>query len=130
MWRPGPGSCSQAESRWGTPLPRVRRLVVSGCSPRGLRSLAAENEDEQGHECEVDEEHRLDQTHGQEEDGLQAALGLRLTSNALDVGRASKAVTDTGTDGATTEGETATDESTGERDGLVDVRDCHCFSYG
>ena len=48
-------------------------------------SASAEDEDEQRHEGEVDEEHRLDQTDRQEEDRLQAALGLGLAGDALDV---------------------------------------------
>src|SRR3954463_5400916 len=47
------------------PGPRGSR---AGC---GSVSLAAEHEDEQRHEGQVDEEHRLDQTHGQEEDRLE-----------------------------------------------------------
>ncbi len=58
------------------------------------------NEDEQRHECEVDEEERLTPTDCQEEDRLQAALGLRLTRYPLDVRATSQAVTDRTTDGA------------------------------
>ena len=76
----------------------------------------AEDEDEQRHEGQVDEEHRLDQTDRQEEDGLESTLGLGLTSYALDIGRTGQTVTDTGSDGATGEGDAATDEGTGQLD--------------
>src|SRR4051794_37962662 len=85
---------------------------------------SAEDEDEQRHEGEVDEEHRLDQTHRQEEDGLEAALRLGLAGDALDVGRAGKTVTDTGTDRTAGEGDAAADEGTGRGHG--GVSNCHC----
>ena len=74
----------------------------------------AEDEDEQRHEGEVDEEHRLDQTDRQEEDRLQATLGLGLTGHALDVGRTGQTVTDAGADGAAGQGDATADEGAGE----------------
>src|SRR6187402_541010 len=85
--------------------------------------MSPEDEDEQRHEGEVDEEHRLHQTDGQEEDRLQAALGLRLTGDTLDVGRTGEAVTDTGTDGATGQGDAAADERTRQGDRVIAY--CH-----
>src|ERR1044071_10472486 len=64
------------------------------CQRRRRRSGSGQHEDEQRHEGQVDEEHRLDQTDGQEEDRLKTTLGLGLTSNALDVGRTGQTVTD------------------------------------
>src|SRR3954452_16073363 len=78
-------------------------LLPSDGRDGGPRS--GEHEDEQRHEREVDEEHRLDQTDRQEEDGLQATLRLRLTGHALDVRRTGQTVTDTGTDRATRQGD-------------------------
>src|ERR1043165_2723932 len=75
----------------------TRKLLASGTIPAvtctinpvlclvwpGLsRACSAEDEDEQRHEGQVDEEHRLDQTDGQEEDRLETALGLGLTGDA------------------------------------------------
>src|SRR3954454_23339968 len=63
----------------------------------GVRSASlAEDEDEQRHEREVDEEHRLHQTDGQEEDGLQSAWGRGRGSHTLDVGSAGQTVADAG----------------------------------
>src|SRR6478609_7171995 len=90
---------------------------------RGRSPRSAEDEDEQRHEREVDEEHRLDQADRQEEDGLQTTLRLGLASNTLDVGRTGQTVTDTGADRTTGEGDTAADERTGELDGLISY--CH-----
>src|SRR6478735_12718195 len=91
---------------------------------RGRSPRSAENEDEQRHEGEVDEEHRLDQTDRQEEDGLQAALRLGLTGDTLDVGRTGQTVTDTGADRATGEGDATTDEGAGQGHGVISY--CHC----
>src|SRR3954468_11742422 len=88
----------------GGPVCQLRRWGASSLS---------ENEDEQRHEGQVDEEHRLDQTDRQEEDRLESALGLRLASHALDVGRPGQTVTDTSADGATGEGHATTDEGAG-----------------
>src|SRR3954449_1109771 len=73
-------------------------------------------EDEQRHEREVDEEHRLDQTDRQEEDRLEAALRLGLAGDPLDVGRPGETVTDTGADRTTAECQSAADEGAGELD--------------
>src|SRR5690349_15790634 len=92
------------------------RLVSTAVTAMFVTRLSPEDEDEQRHEGQVDEEHRLDQTHGQEEDGLQAALGLGLASDALDVGRAGQTVTDARADGATREGDAAAHERAGQLD--------------
>src|SRR3954449_10865456 len=80
-------------------------------------------EDEQRHEREVDEEHRLDQTDRQEEDRLQATLRLRLPRHALDVGRTGQAGTDTGTDRAAGQVDATADERASSLDCLVAY--CH-----
>src|SRR5215468_12369435 len=93
----------------------TRKFDASGCCPSMPESLlGGEREDEQRHEGEVDEVHRLDQADRQEEDAEQAALGLGLTGYAGDRRAAGEAVADGRADGAATEGETATDERTGE----------------
>src|SRR6185312_14664873 len=51
--------------------------ISQSCLPAGMRPCSpavdylAENEDEQRHERQVDEEHGLHQTDGEEEDGLE-----------------------------------------------------------
>src|SRR6478752_7467373 len=92
------------------------RVVSSAVTAMLVTRPSPEDEDEQRHEGQVDEEHRLDQTHGQEEDGLQAALGLGLASHALDVGRAGQTVTDARADGAAREGDAAANERAGQLD--------------
>src|SRR3954468_3695363 len=88
----------------------ARMLICQSCrtagGSEGLDSLA-EDEDEQRHEGQVDEVHTFDQRDRQEEDRLEATLGLGLASHALDVGRAGQAVTDAGADRATAEGQAA-----------------------
>src|SRR3954469_22577736 len=90
-----------------------------------LDCLLGEDEDEQHCEGEVDEVHRLDQADRQEEQGLQAALRLGLTGDARHQRATGQTVTDGGTDGATAEGEAATDEATGQFDRLGRYLDCH-----
>src|SRR3954464_13674354 len=81
------------------------RVVSTALTAMLVTRLSPEHEDEQRHERQVDEEHRLDQTHGQEEDGLKASLGLGLAGDALDVGRAGETVTDARADGTAREGD-------------------------
>src|SRR6188472_4312886 len=77
----------------------------------GVRCASlAEDEDEERHERKVDEEHRLHQTDGQEEDGLQSTLGLGLASHTLDVGSAAQ-------------GDATADERASGLDGLIAY--CH-----
>ena len=59
---------------------------------------------------------------------LQAALGLGLASDALDVRRTGEAVTDTGTDGATGEGDATADEGAGQLDGVELLLRLPCLS--
>src|SRR4051794_10299937 len=80
---------------------------------------AAGGEDEKRHEGGGAEENRLDQPPRQEEEGREAALRLGLAGDALDVGRAGKTVTDTGTDRTAGEGDAAADEGTGRGHGGV-----------
>src|SRR6478752_1516153 len=115
------GSDRNACHRWVPLLASYRR---GGC-PR-----SAEDEDEQRHEGEVDEEHRLDQTDRQEEDGLQAALRLGLASHTLDVGRTGQTVTDTGTDRAARKGDATADEGAGKGHGVISYCHCDLFSSG
>jgi hypothetical protein len=100
-------------------------IVVSGISvpvySEVLHSSLAEDEYEQRHEGEVDEVGRFGQTDGQEEDRHEAALGLRLTSDALDRCATGKTITDGRTDRAATEGESASDECSGSLDCTVDA---------
>src|SRR3954447_23254164 len=98
-------------------------MLRHGCGVPCFR-LLGENEDEQHREGEVDEVHRLDQADRQEEQGLQAALGLRLTGHARDERATGETVTDRRTDGAAAERETATDEATGQLDRLGGYLDC------
>ena len=100
-------------------LVKDAHLSVLSSGWRGSEVLGslAEDEDEQRHEGQVDEEHRLDQTDRQEEDRLQATLGLGLAGHALDVGRTGQAVTDAGADRATGEGQATADERAGRLDG-------------
>jgi hypothetical protein len=63
-----------------------------------VKLLLCENEDEQHGEGEVDEVHRLDQTHGQEKQCLQAPLRFGLASHALDQRATGKTVTDRSAD--------------------------------
>src|SRR3954469_749794 len=95
------------------------RLTCAGPKASGLGL----DEHEQRHEGEVDEEHGLAQTDRQEEDGLQAALGLRLAGDALDVGRTGQTVTDTGADRATGESDATADEGAGRLDSCITY--CH-----
>ena len=56
--------------------------------------MLGEHENEQRHEGEVDEVHRLNQTHGQKEDSEQPALRFRLAGDPADGGSTGKAVAD------------------------------------
>ena len=58
---------------------------------------------EQGHECEVDEVHRLAQADRGEEDREQAGLRFRLPGDTVDGGAARETVTDRGADGTAAE---------------------------
>src|SRR5664279_5179966 len=69
--------------------------------------LLADDEDEVGHEAQVDEVHGLDQTDGQEQDREELRPRLRLARHAGNGLRAGQAVTDGRTDGTATEGEPA-----------------------
>src|SRR4051794_816072 len=101
----------------------TRKLLDSGTAEVPICCMrSAQHEDEQRHERQVDEEHRLHQTDGQEEDRLQTALGLRLTGDALDVRRTGEAVTDTGADRAAGEGHATADEGAGQ---LYRTTRCH-----
>src|SRR5581483_11703208 len=81
--------------------------------------LVGEDEYEEHREGEVDEVHRLDETDGEEEQGLETALGLRLPGDALDQRATGQAVTDGRADGATAEREATADETAGELDCLL-----------
>src|SRR5215831_18981477 len=76
------------------------RKLPSACTVCAMtvRLLLCENEDEQHREREVDEVHRLDQTHGQEEQCLQAALRFGLASHALNQRATGETVTDRSAD--------------------------------
>src|SRR3954464_12706757 len=87
--------------------------------------LLREDEDEQHGEGEVDEVHRLNQADRQEEQGLQAALGLRLPGDAGDELATGQAVTARSADRAAAQGQAATDEAAGELDRLGGYVDCH-----
>src|SRR5262245_7619334 len=82
-------------------------------------SPARENEDEQRHEGEVDEVHRLDQADRQEEDREQPALGLRLARHTRDGRAAGETVADRRADRAAAEREATADERAGELDRLL-----------
>src|SRR3954463_3440721 len=99
-------------------------MLRHGCGVPCFR-LLGENEDEQHCEGEVDEVHRLDQADRQEEQGLQAALRLRLTGDTGDELATGQTVTDRGADRAAAQGQTATDEAAGELDRLRGYVDCH-----
>src|SRR5215210_5543417 len=71
----------------------------------GIGLLLAENEDEVGHEPQVDEVHGLDEADRQEQDGEQLRPGLGLTGDAGDGLRAGQPVSDGRADGATAQGE-------------------------
>ena len=78
--------------------------------------LLLEDVDEHDHEQQVDEVHRLDQTDGQEEVLTGLVLDLGLTGDRRDGLATGQTVTDRRTDGAATEGESATDECTRDAD--------------
>src|SRR6476660_2169501 len=110
----------------------TRKLLSSGTGPLATIAMcrsfssrwrggssSGQHEDEQRHEREVDEEHCLDQTDRQEEDRLEAALGLGLPGHALDVRRTGETVTDTGADRTAAERQAAADEGAGQLDRVV-----------
>src|SRR5215469_17613079 len=84
-----------------------------------LRDSVRHRGDEVEAEGEVDEVHRLDQADDQEHDHLQPALRLRLPRDARDRGVAGQAVADRGTDGASAQRETCTDQRPGDCDCVV-----------
>jgi len=90
-------------------------------APSGELRRLLEDDDEQDRKDEVDEVHRLDQTHGQEERGASLRLDLGLTSNRGDGLGAGHAVTQSGTESTQAEGETATNERTGYADRIRHV---------
>src|SRR6185437_16073864 len=91
----------------------IRKLppAASGCDMACLDRLA-EHEHKQGHECEVDEVHRLAQADRGEEDREQAGLRFRLPGDTVDGGATGETVADRGADGTPAEQEAAADERT------------------
>src|SRR4051794_4618094 len=107
------------------PLLAARRVALV----TDMRGLLPQDEDEVGHEAQVDEVHRLDQADRQEQDREQLGPRLGLTGDARNRLGASQAVTDGCADGATTEGEaTAHHGSRGLDRGYELGICCHCLS--
>src|SRR5664280_2119484 len=80
---------------------------------------------EHDHEQQVDEVHRLAQSDGQEEVRSRLGLNLGLTGDRRDCLAPGQAVTDRRADGAATNGDAATDESTRNADRTCDCLCCH-----
>src|SRR3954453_19333229 len=108
-------------------VPLGMRKLLSA-SVTGMDRLLPEDEDEQRHEGEVDEVHGLDQADGQEEEGGQPTLRLRLAGDARDQVPTGHAVTDGGADGAAAERETTADEGARGLDGRGVVSGCQLLS--
>src|SRR5262249_48748511 len=100
------------------------RKLPSACA-LAVKLLLGQNEDEQHREREVDEVHRLDQTHGQEEQCLQAALRFGLASHALDQRATGETVTDRSADGTAAQRHAPAYEGTSQRNGLGRYLDGH-----
>src|SRR6185437_5189268 len=81
---------------------------------RQLGERLGEHEDEQRHESEVDEVHRLDQTHRQKEDVEQPALRFRLARAPTDGGGTGKTVADRRADCPAAQRQAASDEGPGQ----------------
>jgi hypothetical protein len=93
----------------------------------GMRKFPAARVVEVAHEREVDEVHRLDETHGDVEQRAQPSLGLGLPRHTGDVLATGQTVADAGTDGAAGEGQPAADHGAGKGDGVFDGGCCGHF---
>ena len=72
--------------------------------------LSLEHVDEDDHEQQVDEVHRLSQTNGQEEVRTSLVLDLGLTGDRRDGRATGQTVTDGRADGTATQGQATADE--------------------
>src|SRR5579884_141993 len=106
-------------SSWG------RGSWMPGTLGSALLALG-QDEDEQGHDGQVDEVHGLDQTHDQEHGRVEPALHLGLPGDAGDGLATGQTVTDRRPDGSTAEGEATAGERPGQLDCLLSGC-CHCW---
>src|ERR1019366_9037861 len=111
---------------FGTRKMPASMLRAPRCQSLGSDGLVLrEHVDEHDHEQQVDEVHRFDQPDRQEEVGPRLALDLGLPGDRRDRGRSGKAVADGRTDGASAEGESATDKCARSADRGVNGLSCH-----